>query len=626
MLVAAMSQKQKMILFLGLLCIGFISLAGYTTVSLNNVNSLYLKSSNITVGAEEISKTQVRLLQLAASLSAMTSGDVEQVRQEIDAISNSSEQNARFLRSLALTDSVNQFDLAVQSYRSALLPWLSMRGELGFNADDGMQGTLKSLASAIEAKILETGMVTLNSDFQAMIKAEQNYRLSPSEQNLKLFNRAKLMFVNMSNSYAMLELYEKEIDTFANTVERMAEILNELGGIESTLTASQSAVLDVVSKISQQLAEIRNSNQILAADASNRAKWSVLAACIALAILTITIFLLVGISMRRSLGQTSQILECISSGDLSARMNIGANHKDEFNHLAMAINRSSEKLSELIRGVQTRSHELSENAQSLNDGLDKMAFNQSEIVGQTHLVASTTEQVSVTAGEIAANLELVAGVSASSSESAAEGGKVIMLAIKSLEDIDQVLNSAASHIQRLEQASGEIDSVMEIINGIAEQTNLLALNAAIEAARAGEQGRGFAVVADEVRSLASRTVQAVAEISGTIETMKHESGEVIQYIGQSKNSVELGKQRGDGALHALQDITGKADEANRQTGEIADAIRELVGASHAIAGSMAQISTAMSELESGNSQLRETSVLVDQKSSALSEDCRKFSV
>jgi methyl-accepting chemotaxis protein len=624
--VVAMSQKQKMALFLGLLCFGFICLAGYTTVSLNSVNELYRKSNQVTTGAEQIGQTQVGLLKLAASLSAVTSSDVVQVKNQLDVISESAGINAQFLRALLLDNSARSLDESVQSYRQALLPWLSMRAELGFNADDGMQGELKSLAAVIEAKIRETGMVTLNSDFQAMVKAEQNYRLSPNEQNLKLFNRARAAFVNMSNTYAMLELYEEEIGRFSDTVERMTESLIKIGDAEQALASSQAAVLAGIGDISKKLSEITTKNQDMAEDASKTAKWSVLAACLALAALTITIFVYIGLSMRRSLGQTSQVLELMSSGDLSSRMTVGKNSKDEFNHLAMAINRTSENLSGLIQEVQSCSSELSGNAQSLNDGLDRMAASQSEVVSQTHLIASTTEQVSVTAEEIAASLEQVASVSASSSESATEGGKVITLAIQSLEEIDQVLTSAASHIQKLEQASVQIDSVMEVINGVAEQTNLLALNAAIEAARAGEQGRGFAVVADEVRSLAVRTVEAVAEISGTIETMKHESGEVIRYIGHSKQSVEIGKERGDGALTALTDITAKADDANHQTGIIADSIRELVSASQSIAGSMAQISGEMSQLESGNSQLKQTSSLVDQGSSALSDDCRKFSV
>src|SRR5690606_7669419 len=117
--------------------------------------------------------------------------------------------------------------------------------------------------------------------------------------------------------------------------------------------------------------------------------------------------------------------------------------------------------------------------------------------------------------------------------------------------VADILHSASGHITQLEEASAKIDSVMDIINGIAEQTNLLALNAAIEAARAGEQGRGFAVVADEVRSLAVRTVDAVSEISGTIETMKNESAEVIQYISNSGKTIEKGQQKGHEAINAL---------------------------------------------------------------------------
>ncbi|MDG3088389.1 methyl-accepting chemotaxis protein [Vibrio hannami] len=624
--VVAMSQKQKMILFLGVLCIGFICLAGYTTVSLNSVNELYKKNNQVTIGAEQITATEVELLKLAASLSAVTSSDVNKVENRVEAISKGAEEDALFLRTLMLKNGASELEQSVQSYQNALLPWLSMRGELGFNADDGMQGKLKLLASVIEEKIKETGMVSLNSDFQAMVKAEQNYRLSPNEQNLKLFNRAKLSFVNISNSYAMLELYEEEIASFSDTVERMEAILAKIDDVESALVSSQEAVLKNISDIAEQLSGIVANNQQMAQDALDSAKWSVLAACLALAALTITIFGYIGLSMRRSLGQTSEVLDRMSSGNLSSRLTVGKNSKDEFNHLAMAINHTSENLSDLIKEVQSRSDALSDNAQALNNGLDSMASSQSEITNQTQIIAATTEEVNVTAEQVSGSLDLVAEVSHSSMLSAEEGGKTITLAIGSLEEVSSILNSAAGHIQQLEEASQKVDSVMEIITGIAEQTNLLALNAAIEAARAGEQGRGFAVVADEVRSLAVRTVEAVDEISGTIETMKHESGEVIQYISSSKESVEQGKQRGEDAITALNEITTKASEANKQTNVIASSINELVKASQSMTENMAQISQAMAELENNSERLRESSQIVDVSSSSLTEDCRRFTV
>ncbi len=161
---------------------------------------------------------------------------------------------------------------------------------------------------------------------------------------------------------------------------------------------------------------------------------------------------------------------------------------------------------------------------ALNQAIDNLVRGQSDVMDQTQRLASGAEEVSLTTQQVSHSLEVFAKVSKASTLAAAEGSRVISAAIGSLREVGSILQSAASHIQQLEQASAKVDSVMDIINGIAVQINLLALNAAIEAARAGEQGRGFAVVADEVRSLAVRTVNAVSEISGTIETMKRECG------------------------------------------------------------------------------------------------------
>lgn len=307
-------------------------------------------------------------------------------------------------------------------------------------------------------------------------------------------------------------------------------------------------------------------------------------------------------------------------------MEQSSNRNDEFNQLAMSINQSCENLGGLVLQVQDSSGDLSTTAVRLNQGLDQQAESQSEVLGQTQLLASATEQVSVTTNEVSSSLEIVAEISRSSTQSAEEGAQVIGSAIGALEEVSAILTSAANHTQQLEDASSKVDSVMEIINGIAEQTNLLALNAAIEAARAGEQGRGFAVVADEVRSLAVRTVDAVSEISETIDTMKNESAEVIVYISQSESSIASGKERGIEAIKALNTIISKTDEASNQTEVIFNSIKELATTSQSMAGSMTQISSAMQGLEDNNEQLRVISSSVKSRANSLNEDCQKFTV
>lgn len=622
----ALSQRQKMGLFLVILTLGFVVLALFTSSRLNGMSQQYQRSSEVAQGSVSILQLQSDILTLASELKSMSNSDVANAKQSLEQITANVGNDIAFLSEVGLGDSATQLSDSVSQYQQAVLPWFDLKGELGFSVEEGKLGELKSLASIIENKINETGMVTINSDFQAMIKAQQNYLLQPSDNNLKLFNRALGTFVNMSNSYAMLDLYQKEVDQFKQTFLRVNELSEQVKQAESTLLATEERMKEVVSGVGEQLKSMSQTYRETANADASQTVWSVLLACGILALFSIASFIVIGISQTRSLNQTTQVMKAVSIGDLSQRMTVGDNNKDEFTQLAQTINASCENLGSLVHEVQDSSHALSANASELNEGLDRLAFSQSEVLGQTQLLASATEEVSATTQEVSNSLEFVAEVSRASTQAAAEGSKIIGSAIQSIEDIGHILESASQHITQLEEASSKIDTVMDIINSIAEQTNLLALNAAIEAARAGEQGRGFAVVADEVRSLAVRTVTAVEDISGTIEKMKHESAEVIQYIGQSEKSMEMGRERGHSAMQAMTQITEKADDAAQKTEVIFDSIKELATTSQSMADNMTQISAAMQELEENNGQLKAISELVNQRSTSLSQDCQKFTV
>ncbi len=622
----ALSQKHKVVVFLVILSLGFAALAWFASTRLSQMTNQYHNSADVASGSLAIYQTQSKILTLSSELGAIDGTKVAETQNTLDSVMAAIEENARFLDRVGLNVQGQQLVQSVADFESALTPWLRLKQELGFNIDEGKLGELKQLATTIEQKIEETGMVTLNSDFQAMIKAQQNYLLQPTEKNLTLFNRAMAGFESMSNVYAMLDLYEAEIEQFKSTFVRVSELSQQLGSTEHKLMDSESNMTALISATTEELGSISRQYQMVAEKASSQTIWSIMIACVVLALLTISIFIMQSTSLSRSLNRTKEILGSLSKGDLSNRMEQSKNPNDEFNQLAVSINASCENLGDLVHGVQDSSEALSGNAAELNQGLDQLAHHQSEVLGQTQLLASATEEVSVTTNEVSTSLEFVAEISRSSTLAAEEGATVISAAIGSLEEVGQILTSAASHIQQLEEASTKVDSVMDIINGIAEQTNLLALNAAIEAARAGEQGRGFAVVADEVRSLAVRTVDAVSEISETIDTMKKESAEVIQYIGQSETSMSTGRERGIEAMDALNVITEKADEASHQTEVIYSSIKELATTSQSMADNMTQISSAMKDLEESNAQLRSVSGVVEARAGSLNKDCQKFTI
>ncbi|MDW6092664.1 methyl-accepting chemotaxis protein [Vibrio rhizosphaerae] len=624
--VLKLSQKQKIAIFIVILCVGFLAMGGFIAHKLSMMTSQYDLSGEVSQGTTKLFASQTKLLSLAAESNVLQIKDVSRVTELLAQLSQDIDKDVHFLKNAGFEPEGQMLFEAMSRFENAMHPWLKTKSELGFSISEGKQGVLTQLAEKIEAKIEETGMVTIRSDFRAMIKSQQNYLLAPNEKNLKLFNRAMATFINTSKLYAALSSYQSEVDQFKKTFARVGELSQQVKNYESELSASEQAVQQLIQNASARLKAISQEYQQTAHREATQTLWSVMVACAALAALTITIFITLRLSLTRSLTQTKTFLDSLSQGDLSKRLPITTNTADEFNQLAIALNDSCEHLGLLVNQVQKNSQALSGDAADLNDGLDQLMTAQTHIVRQTDLLASATEQVSVTTQEVSNSLEFVADVSQASTSAAQAGGEIIEAAIQSIQDVGDILNSAAGHIQQLESASEKVDAVMDIINGIAEQTNLLALNAAIEAARAGEQGRGFAVVADEVRNLAVKTVDAVSEITETIETMKRESAEVIQYIAQSEGSMTRGQEQGQEAIQALSQITEKANEAASQTARIFESIKELAVTSHSMADSMVQISSSMKNLEENNQRLRKTSKVVDQRSTHLSEDCQRFAV
>ncbi|WP_434561653.1 methyl-accepting chemotaxis protein [Pseudomonas sp. R1-6] len=317
------------------------------------------------------------------------------------------------------------------------------------------------------------------------------------------------------------------------------------------------------------------------------------------------------------LGDLVRQAEALGAGDLSVRLNVSSH--DEIGQLARAFNQMSQALSTMVEHIRKASQEVNSRAQALS-GLSSGAYEGMEQQsGEITSMAGAVEEFSATSLNIADNMGNTERVAQDNAQQTRIGRTSMDEASSSLEQIAGALNSTATVINTLGQRSQEIGGIVGVITSIAEQTNLLALNAAIEAARAGEQGRGFAVVADEVRSLASRTRQATDEISGMINSIQQETGNAISTMEKGNLLMQEGLSRNANVASALARIDEQSRSAGQQFAAITTATQEQSSTATLLSSNLQSIAMANSEQREVVSNLAITAKELEK----LAQDLRK---
>jgi len=268
--------------------------------------------------------------------------------------------------------------------------------------------------------------------------------------------------------------------------------------------------------------------------------------------------------------------EALGAGDLNARLAVTS--QDEIGQLASSFNRMGEALATMVEHIRGASEQVSGRARSLAglsagacEGMDQQS-------GEITSMAGAVEEFSATSMNIADNMAGTERMARDNAQQTRIGRSAMDEASRSLHQIAEALGGTATVMDSLGARSQEIGGIISVITAIAEQTNLLALNAAIEAARAGEQGRGFAVVADEVRGLAARTRQATDEISGMIGSIQQQTGHAITTLEQGNQLMREGLERNDKVAEALARIDEQSRAAGEQFALISTATQEQSGA------------------------------------------------
>jgi len=326
--------------------------------------------------------------------------------------------------------------------------------------------------------------------------------------------------------------------------------------------------------------------------------------CLAL-LVSVAIAVFISKSITRPVAEAVNILRQLAGGNLT--VGIAVDSKCEMGQMLTAMKDMTEKLKKLITDIKSTADNVASASNQLSASSEQMSRGVTEQSGRASQIATSSSEMSQTVVDIAKNASSIEASATKTTKVAQDGEKIVGRSVEEVKAIADTVRESGQLMGSLGERSKQIGEIVSVINDIADQTNLLALNAAIEAARAGEQGRGFAVVADEVRKLAERTAKATSEIGDMIKGIQDEVEKAVTAMNDGTERVNVGVELSVQAGNALRDIVKSVNNLQTMVQQIASATEEMSTVSETISSDIETIASVSKETSAGSEQIAQAS-------------------
>jgi len=617
---ANISVNMKLALGFGLVLIFTAILAATGWNSLSKLIDRSNWMSDITELNAQLTKLRVTRLQYMVADGDDTVAQTVQV-----ALNGFKAQQEKLLKSFKSPENIallQQLSSVIAEYEKGLVAMRTgykanngVRDELGSSADKGnalidqISADVLNLAADDERRFEQYQAITrVREDLMRVRYETRGYTGNSTADNEKKalgqIDDALKSLQTVSATFSgiqaeRLKQLEVVLGSYRNSLVSFKNTINDLGVLRKNMTVQGQTIVKLSDDMYQIQLDRRDSES---ADARNM---QLICTLIAL-VLGVLAAVIITRQITRPLQDTLLVVERIASGDLS--QNIVVTRRDELGELQQGIQRMGRTLRDLIGGIRDSVVQIASAAEQLSAVTEQTSAGVNSQKVETDQVATAMHEMTATVQEVARNAEQASQAASTADKEARAGDKVVGEAIVQIERLAAEVVRSSDAMNQLEQESDKIGKVMDVIKAVAEQTNLLALNAAIEAARAGEAGRGFAVVADEVRGLAQRTQKSTEEIEALVAGLQNGTRQVSSIMLSSRELTESSVTLTRKAGTSLESITLTVSNIQAMNQQIAAAAEEQSAVAEEISRSIINVRDVSEQTASASEETAASSV------------------